>query len=141
MWLLQAVSGETDQQPGAARAACFYVPAGTFPLGRKGNKFSLVLLDDESISRSHAQLTVPGGDNAQPELTGALKLQGIMHESGASAKTHVCCCKCLGRTVTIAKPVELCTASTSESMLSKKETEGDWLMTSALQIPRAMGQP
>ena len=105
MWLLQAVSGETDQRPGAARAACFYVPAGTFPLGRKGNKSSLVLLNDESISRIHAQLTVPGGDNAQPLLTGALNLQGIMHETDASAKTQVCCRKRLGRTVTIAKPV------------------------------------
>ncbi|KAK9846295.1 hypothetical protein WJX81_001090 [Elliptochloris bilobata] len=66
-WVLQAISDGNDTRPEAALKACFRFPAGSFSLGRKGT--DVVLLGDDSISRSHAQLTVPEGNSGKVQLT------------------------------------------------------------------------
>jgi hypothetical protein len=68
MWLLKVVVRKSDgtDHPGLL----FYLRPGNYTLGRKGT--DVVLAGDDSISRSHAQLTVPSEDGAALHLTGAL---------------------------------------------------------------------
>ena len=70
-WVLQAAANEGDKLPGAARQACFRLAPGTHTLGRKGT--AIVLLGDDSISRTHAQATVPDGDSNSIHITGDIR--------------------------------------------------------------------
>ena len=71
-WVLQAVESKGDELPGAARQACFRLAPGSHTLGRKGT--AVVLQGDDSISRTHAQATVPDVDSNSVKITGDTRL-------------------------------------------------------------------
>jgi len=67
MWLLKVTVRKSDGTDHPAYS--LYLQPGTYTLGRKGT--DVVLYGDDSISRSHAQLTVPSEDGAALHLAGA----------------------------------------------------------------------
>lgn len=70
-WVLQAIANEGDKLPSAARQTYFRLAPGTHTLGRKTT--AIVLQGDDSISRTHAQATVPDGDSNSVQITGDIR--------------------------------------------------------------------
>ena len=79
MWLLRQVA-----PPGAAPGLRWWLPPGTYTVGRRADQADLVVEGDKSLSRRHAVLTVPAPDAPG---AGTLALTGPAAPAWLQART------------------------------------------------------